>query len=64
MQAIEGSWEIHDTSKSGEKLVIYESYVKVGGLVPTRLIRWGAKRKAREMGKHLRHWIEGEPANN
>ena len=31
LQAIEGSWEIRDTAKSGEKLVIYESYVRVGG---------------------------------
>ena len=64
LQAIAGSWEIHDTTKPGNKLVIYESYVRVGGPVPTKLIRWGAKRKAREMGKHLRQWIEGELPKN
>ena len=58
LQVIEGSWEIRDTAKNEEKLVIYESYVKVGGPVPTKLIRWGAKRRAREMGKRLRQWIE------
>ena len=64
LQVIEGSWEIRDTAKPGATLVIYESYVKVGGAVPTRLIRWGAKRKAREMGKQLRRWIESEPLKN
>jgi ribosome-associated toxin RatA of RatAB toxin-antitoxin module len=61
MKRIEGSWQILDTPHHGIKLLIYESFVKVGGIIPTRLVRWGAKGKAREMGVRLRNWIEGQP---
>ncbi len=59
LKAIEGSWEISATPRSDQKLLVYESFVRVGGPVPTKLIRWGAKRRARDMGKRLRQWIEG-----
>lgn len=61
LERIEGKWEIHDTPRPGLNLVIYESYVKVGGLIPTGLVRWGAMRKARKMGTRLRDWIERIP---
>ncbi len=32
MQKIEGSWRILDTPRSGIKLLIYDSYIKLGGL--------------------------------
>src|SRR5215468_5113367 len=47
---IEGNWEIRDTPRPGVHLLVYESYVEVGGVVARSLVRWGAMRKAREMG--------------
>lgn len=63
MKRIEGSWEILETPEPAKRLLIYRSHVKVGGLVPTRLVRWGAMRKATDMALRLRAWIErdGEP---
>jgi hypothetical protein len=61
LERIEGSWEIRDTPQEGGHLLVYESYVKVGGVIPTSLVRWGAMHKAREMGKRLRQWIEHMP---
>jgi ribosome-associated toxin RatA of RatAB toxin-antitoxin module len=60
LKRIEGSWEIIDTPNPDRKIVVYESYVEVGTLIPTRLIRWGAMRKARDMCERLRAWIEDE----
>jgi hypothetical protein len=57
LQRLEGSWEIRDTPKPGMHLLVYESYVQVGGMVPKSLVRWSAIRKAREMGQRLRQWI-------
>jgi ribosome-associated toxin RatA of RatAB toxin-antitoxin module len=58
---IEGSWEIRDTPQPGVSLLVYESYVDIGGVIPKALVRLEARRKAREMGKRLQHWIEGRP---
>jgi|SRR5262245_17605149 len=58
---IEGSWEIRDTPRPGVHLLVYESYVDLGGVIPVALVRLTATRKAREMGERLRHWIEGRP---
>ena len=58
---IEGSWEIRDTPRPGVSLLVYESYVDIGGVIPKALVRLEARRKAREMGKRLQHWIEGRP---
>jgi carbon monoxide dehydrogenase subunit G len=61
LKRIEGSWEIRDTPRPAVHLLIYESYVDIGGVIPTALVRLEATRKAREMGERLRHWIEGHP---
>lgn len=58
---LEGSWEIRDTPRPGVSLLVYESYVDIGGMIPMALVRLEAMRKAREMGKRLQHWIEGRP---
>lgn len=61
LKRIEGSWQIRDTPQADKKLLIYESFVKVGGIIPTGLVRWGAMGKAKEMGHRLRKWIEEQP---
>jgi len=61
LKRIEGSWEIHDTPRSDVQMLVYESYIDIGGVVPKALVRMEAMRKAREMGERLRSWIEGHP---
>jgi hypothetical protein len=61
LKRIEGSWEIHDTPRSDVQMLVYESYLDIGGVVPKVLVRAEAMRKAREMSERLRHWIEGHP---
>ncbi len=58
LKQIEGSWEIHNTPRLDVKLLTYESYVEIGGIVPTWLVQTGAIRKAREMAVRLRTLIE------
>jgi len=58
LERIEGRWIIEDSPNLDEKLLVYRSFVKVGWVVPTRLVRFGAKRKAEEMSNKLRKWIE------
>lgn len=58
LERIEGSWEILDAPRPGVHLLVYESFVKVGGVVPSRVVRWPAMARAREMGERLRAWIE------
>lgn len=57
-QSIDGSWTIRDTPRAGVYLMVYESYVRVGTLVPVKLVVQGAKRRARRTGEELRAWIE------
>jgi Polyketide cyclase / dehydrase and lipid transport len=64
LQRLEGSWEIRDTSERGVHLLVYESYVQVGGIIPTSLVRRSAMQKAREMGQRLRQWIARWPADH
>lgn len=61
LKRIEGSWEIHATPRSDVQMLVYESYLDIGGVVPKVLVRAEAMRKAREMSERLRHWIEGSP---
>ena len=61
LKRIEGNWEIRDTPRPGVHVLVYESYVDIGGVVPAALVRLEARRKAREMGERLRHWIEERP---
>jgi hypothetical protein len=64
LQRLEGSWEIRDTPERGVYLLAYESYVQVGGIIPTSLVRRSAMQKAREMGHRLRQWIARWPADH
>jgi len=57
-KSIDGGWEIRDTPHSGVHLLVYESFVNIGQLVPTKLVQRGALRRARDMGLRLRAWIE------
>lgn len=57
-KSIDGSWEIRDTPRSGVSLVVYESFVNIGQLVPTTLVQRGALRRVQDMGLRLRAWIE------
>jgi ribosome-associated toxin RatA of RatAB toxin-antitoxin module len=59
LKRIEGSWEIHETPRSDVQMLVYESYIDIGGVVPKALVRAEAMRKARVMGERLRNWIEG-----
>ena len=58
-KSIDGGWEIRDTPRSGVHLLVYESFVNIGQLVPTKLVQRGALRRVRDMGLRLRAWIEG-----
>lgn len=62
MNSIEGSWEIHNTPRSGVQLLIYTSYVQFASVVPKPLLRWGAIRKVRAMGRRLRDTLEALPS--
>jgi ribosome-associated toxin RatA of RatAB toxin-antitoxin module len=64
IERIEGSWEIHDTPRPGTQLLIYTSYVKVESAIPESWMRWGAIRKARAMGRHLRKTLEALPSED
>ena len=61
LKRLEGSWEIRDTPRPDVQMLVYESYVDIGGLIPMAIVRAEAIRKAREMGERLRNWIEGHP---
>jgi len=59
IESIEGSWTILDTDDSKLKILVYDSYVKVGMLlVPEWVVRLGAMSKAKSMAENLRNWIE------
>jgi uncharacterized membrane protein len=62
LKRIEGSWQILETPRADHKLLVYRSFVKVGGLMPMALVRRVAMGKARDMGQALRSWIERHPA--
>src|SRR5215510_322675 len=56
LKRMEGSWEIRDTPRSDVQMLIYESYIDIGGVVPKALVRMEAMRKTRKMGERLRTW--------
>ncbi len=58
LKLIEGSWEVFDLPFENKKMVVYSSFVEVGFLIPTKLVRWGAMRKAEEMCIRIRNWVE------
>ncbi len=57
-KSIDGSWTIQDTPRKDVYLMVYESYVRIGRLVPVKLVVRGAKRRVRRMSEDLRTWIE------
>lgn len=57
-KSIDGGWEIRESPRPGVYLLVYESYVNIGRLVPTQLVQRGALKRAQEMGLRLRAWIE------
>jgi ribosome-associated toxin RatA of RatAB toxin-antitoxin module len=61
LKRMEGSWEICDTPRSDVQMLVYESYIDIGGMVPKALVRMEAMRKVHAMGERLRSWIEGRP---
>jgi hypothetical protein len=58
LSRVEGSWTMYSTPQEGTNLLVYESFVKVGGVVPGGLVQWGVKRKAHSMAIRLRKWVE------
>jgi len=61
LERIEGVWEIQQTPRADAQLIVYESYVDPGDLIPTRLVRWRGMDKAHNMAIHLREWIVNHP---
>lgn len=61
LKRVEGSWTIKDTASGQIKLMVYESFVDVGGILPGWLVRRSAIDKATQMAARLRNWIEGKP---
>ncbi|MBM3224301.1 MAG: hypothetical protein FJZ47_10910 [Candidatus Tectomicrobia bacterium] len=62
VKRIEGSWEIRETPRPDVQMLVYESYVDIGGILPVALVRAEAMRRTHEMGERLRSWIEGRAA--
>jgi hypothetical protein len=59
LEKIEGAWEIRDTPQPDVHLLVFESYVKTGWLLPASWFQDEALERTRAMGEHLRAWIEG-----
>jgi len=57
---VSGSWEIRDTADPRRLLVVYESYVDAGSLIPTSLTRRLSVGQTESMIEHLRHWVEDQ----
>lgn len=56
---ISGSWEILGTDDPQRLLVIYESYLDIGFVVPLAMVRRGAADRAEAMVGRFRSWVEG-----
>jgi uncharacterized membrane protein len=61
VKRLEGSWEIRETPRPDVQMLVYESYVDIGGVLPMALVRAEAMRRTHEMGARLRSWIEEHP---
>ena len=61
LKRIEGTWEIKQTPRRDVQLVVYESYVDPGGIIPSAVVRWRSLGKARGMAQRLRKWIVDHP---
>jgi ribosome-associated toxin RatA of RatAB toxin-antitoxin module len=56
-KVISGGWEILNAIDKKSKILIFESYVKTGGLIPPKLVRRISMNKARKMGNRLPEWL-------
>lgn len=56
-KVISGGWEILNAIDEKSKILIFESYIKTGGLIPAKLIRRISMNKARKMGNRLPEWF-------
>ena len=61
LKEIEGGWEIIDSPVMGKKLLIYKTFIKYGGLIPTKIIRKRAMKAAESMAYRLREWLSNNP---
>ena len=57
LKIIKGGWELVDSYDKKKTILIYRTFIKFGGIVPTKLLRAGAKRKAKDMIRDTRDWI-------
>ena len=57
LKVISGGWEILDAIDKKSKILIFESYVKTGGLIPPKLVRRISMNKAEKMGVRLPEWF-------
>lgn len=58
MKRIEGGWEILDSREAGKKILVYKTFIKYGGIIPTKLVRRGAMNKAKSLGPKLQEWLQ------
>jgi hypothetical protein len=58
LEVIEGSWEVRAGNEPGTQLLVYESYVRLGAVVPNSLLRKLAVARTKDMGLRVRGWIE------
>jgi len=61
LKRLEGSWEIHETPRADVHMLVYESYIDIGGVIPKAWCAWRRGAKSARMGERLRNWIEGRP---
>lgn len=62
LKEIQGGWEILESSVPAKKLLIYRTFLKYGGVIPTSLIRKGAMNAAESMALRLRDWLKNHPS--
>jgi ribosome-associated toxin RatA of RatAB toxin-antitoxin module len=61
LKRVRGAWKVAPVKEPGRSLVTYESFVEVGGLVPTGLYRDLAMGKVKEMAGRVRKACEDRP---
>ena len=63
LKVISGGWEILDAMDEKSKILIFESYIQTGGLIPPKLVRRISMNKARKMGHRLPGWFSEHKGN-
>jgi len=61
LKVVKGSWDILESPEDELNLVVYTSYFKYGGIIPTRLSRNWAMDEVRNMALSARLWIRDNP---